>query len=66
MNSLERTSEITIERLETVSGGSRNADNPFVKTALKAFDDAVKAGEAAQKEFFRANGPMGSSAPWKP
>lgn len=66
MNSLELTSELLLDRLESVSGGSRNADNPFVKTTLKAFDDAVKAGEAARAEFFRANGPMGSSIPWKP
>jgi hypothetical protein len=66
MNGLEHTNALTLEDLKTVPGGARNADNPFVKAALTAFDDAVRAGEAAQKEFFRANGPMGSSTPWKP
>jgi hypothetical protein len=56
--------ELCMDELAGVAGGSKNIDNPVVQAVIKAFDDTVKAGQAAQAEFYR-NNVMGSSIPWK-
>jgi hypothetical protein len=50
-------SELSAEELDEVAGGSKNADNPIVKTVMGAFNDAKKAAEAARlKELARSSG----------
>ena len=52
--------ELEMDQLSAVSGGSRNSENPIVQTVMVAFEKTVK---AAQQEAIRANGPMGSTFP---
>ena len=53
--------ELNLDELAAVSGGDRNIDNPIVKTVMDAFDSTIAAGKAAQKDFYRTYGPMGST-----
>ena len=50
--------EMSLEDLDKVAGGSKNEENEVVHTVLRAFKDAVQAG---QHEAIRANGPLGSA-----
>ena len=64
-------SELSSEDLGDVTGGSKNIDNPLVRTAMGAFSDAKKAAEAARiKELARSSGgSLGSttsSDPFRP
>ena len=43
-----KEAELGMDELAGVAGGSKNIDNPVVKAVIKAFDDTVKAGQAAQ------------------
>jgi len=46
-----------MEELSEVAGGSKNIDNPGVKTAIDAFNKTVKAGQTL--ELARSSGCLG-------
>jgi hypothetical protein len=56
-----KEAELSPDELAAVAGGARNIDNPVVKTVMDAFDSTVEAAKAAQKDFYRTYGPMGST-----
>jgi len=47
-------SEISMEELSDVAGGSKNMDNPVVQTVIDSFKKTVKTGQDAQIELVRA------------
>src|SRR5215207_244397 len=44
-----KESEMSPEELAAAAGGSRNIDNPLVRTAINAFNQTIKDGEAAKR-----------------
>ena len=52
-------SEISLEELSEVAGGSKNIDNPGVKTALDAFNKVLKPGQI--RELARSSGCLGNT-----
>jgi hypothetical protein len=60
MTTDSKENEITLDELDRVAGGAKNADNPVVAEVLHAFGKAVEAGH---KAAVRDNGPLGSVYP---
>jgi len=60
MTTESKDTEITLDELDRVTGGAKNADNPVVQVALYAFSKVVEAG---QKTAARDHGPLGSVYP---
>jgi len=58
-------SEISVEELSEVAGGSKNMDNAVVQTVIDSFNKTVKAGQDAQVELVRSSAGLGPSFPWK-
>jgi hypothetical protein len=61
MNTDLNEAELSLDVLALVVGGIRNIDNPVVKTVMDAFNATVEAAAAAQKDFYRTYGPLGST-----
>ena len=54
---------MSLEELASVTGGSKNVDNPVVQTVMDSFKKTVKAGQDAQVELLRSSGCLGPSLP---